>query len=212
MCTYIYIYIYIHTSLSLRRRKELRSVFIISNRKTSNRASQILKANTLLVCPYCLEFQIAIIMEAPELHKLKFFEILTNTQITSLKFFEAPERARAACCLRAAQARAKGDRHVYVYVCICVCVCIYIYIYIYIHTHIHTNTEGYIYIYIYIYIYKLSTLYLHYAKGDRWTCCFRASFSGSSGSTCNTPRYIYIYIYIYMYIHTYIYIYIYINK
>ena len=37
---------------------EIRSVFIISNRKISNRASQILKANMLLVCPYCLEFQI----------------------------------------------------------------------------------------------------------------------------------------------------------
>ena len=35
-----------------------RSVFIISNRKISNWASQILKANMLLVCPYCLKFQI----------------------------------------------------------------------------------------------------------------------------------------------------------
>ena len=37
----------------------LRSVFIISNRKISNRASQILKTYMLLICPYCLEFQIA---------------------------------------------------------------------------------------------------------------------------------------------------------
>ena len=37
----------------------IRSVFIISKRKTSNGASQILKANLLLVCPYCLKFQIA---------------------------------------------------------------------------------------------------------------------------------------------------------
>ena len=37
----------------------LRSVFIISNRKISNRASQILEANMLLICPYCLKFQIA---------------------------------------------------------------------------------------------------------------------------------------------------------
>ena len=36
-----------------------RSVFIISNRKTSNWASQILKANMLLICPYCLKFEIA---------------------------------------------------------------------------------------------------------------------------------------------------------
>ena len=35
------------------------SVFIISNRKTSNGASQILKANRSLMCPYCLKFQIA---------------------------------------------------------------------------------------------------------------------------------------------------------
>ena len=35
------------------------SVFIISNREISNRASQILKANMLLICPYCLKFQIA---------------------------------------------------------------------------------------------------------------------------------------------------------
>ena len=37
----------------------LRSVFIISNRKISNLASQILKASMLLICPYCLKFQIA---------------------------------------------------------------------------------------------------------------------------------------------------------
>ena len=46
-----------------RRVKEHRnlllSVFIISNRKTSNWASQILKTNMLLICPYCLKFQIA---------------------------------------------------------------------------------------------------------------------------------------------------------
>ena len=38
---------------------EIRSVFIISNRKISNWASQTLKANMLLICPYCLKFQIA---------------------------------------------------------------------------------------------------------------------------------------------------------
>ena len=32
---------------------------IISNRKNSNWASQILKANMLPICPYCLKFQIA---------------------------------------------------------------------------------------------------------------------------------------------------------
>ena len=37
----------------------LRSVFIISKRKISNWASQILKANMLLMCPYCLKFKIA---------------------------------------------------------------------------------------------------------------------------------------------------------
>ena len=37
----------------------IQSVFIISNRTKSNRASQILKANTLLTYPYCLKFQIA---------------------------------------------------------------------------------------------------------------------------------------------------------
>ena len=37
----------------------IRSVFIISNRKTSNCASQILKADMLPICPYCLKFQIA---------------------------------------------------------------------------------------------------------------------------------------------------------
>ena len=36
-----------------------RSVFIISNRKISNLASQILKTSMLLMCPYCLKFQIA---------------------------------------------------------------------------------------------------------------------------------------------------------
>ena len=35
----------------------LRSVFIIWNREISNWASQILKANMLLICRYCLEFQ-----------------------------------------------------------------------------------------------------------------------------------------------------------
>ena len=35
------------------------SVFVISNRKISNWASQILKANMLLICPYCIKFQIA---------------------------------------------------------------------------------------------------------------------------------------------------------
>ena len=37
----------------------VRSVFIISNRKFSNRASRILKTKMLLICPYCLKFQIA---------------------------------------------------------------------------------------------------------------------------------------------------------
>ena len=37
----------------------IRSVFIISNRKFSNWASQILKTNMLLMCPYCLKFQLA---------------------------------------------------------------------------------------------------------------------------------------------------------
>ena len=36
----------------------LRSVFIISNRKISNWAPQILKTSMLLMCPYCLKFQI----------------------------------------------------------------------------------------------------------------------------------------------------------
>ena len=40
-------------------KQRVRSVLIISNRKISNWASQILKANTLLMCPYCLKFQIA---------------------------------------------------------------------------------------------------------------------------------------------------------
>ena len=35
----------------------IRSVFIISNRTISNRASQILKENTLLMCPYCLKYK-----------------------------------------------------------------------------------------------------------------------------------------------------------
>ena len=38
---------------------DLRSVFMISNRKTSNWAFQILKANMLLICPYCLRLNIA---------------------------------------------------------------------------------------------------------------------------------------------------------
>ena len=42
-----------------RRRPGLRSVFIISNREISNWAYQILKANMLLICTYCLKFQIA---------------------------------------------------------------------------------------------------------------------------------------------------------
>ena len=37
----------------------IRSVFIISNRKISNWASQVLKTNMLLSCPYCLKCQIA---------------------------------------------------------------------------------------------------------------------------------------------------------
>ena len=46
-------------SRGLELLRGLRSVFIISNRKKSNWASQILKANMLLICPYCLTFQIA---------------------------------------------------------------------------------------------------------------------------------------------------------
>ena len=42
----------------------LRSVFIISIRKNSNWASQILKANMLLICLYCLKFQIARVQAA----------------------------------------------------------------------------------------------------------------------------------------------------
>ena len=42
----------------------LRSVFIISNREISNWVSQILKANTLLMCPYYLKFQTARVLAA----------------------------------------------------------------------------------------------------------------------------------------------------
>ena len=48
----------------------VRSVFIISNRKISNWASQIPKANTLLMCPYCLKFQIARVWAAKTNMKL----------------------------------------------------------------------------------------------------------------------------------------------
>ena len=41
-----------HLGKWLEARRALRSAFIISNRKISNRASQILKANMLLICPY----------------------------------------------------------------------------------------------------------------------------------------------------------------
>ena len=46
-------------SPNISEKLSIRQVFIISNRKTSNWASQILKANRLLMCPYCLKFQIA---------------------------------------------------------------------------------------------------------------------------------------------------------
>ena len=84
-CIHIYIYIYIYMCIykwfppsttgcgrGRRRRwrssawgpctphsRQIQSVFIISNRKISNWASQILKTNMLLMCPYCLKFQIA---------------------------------------------------------------------------------------------------------------------------------------------------------
>ena len=47
------------SSLCINIVHALRSVFIISNREISNRASQILKAKMLLIRPYCLKFQIA---------------------------------------------------------------------------------------------------------------------------------------------------------
>ena len=47
------------TQTKLNQTTSILSVFIISNRKTPNWASQILKANMLLICPYCLKFQIA---------------------------------------------------------------------------------------------------------------------------------------------------------
>ena len=53
-----------------RGARDIRSVSIISNRETSNRASQILKANMLFVCPYCLEFQIARVWAAKTNMKL----------------------------------------------------------------------------------------------------------------------------------------------
>ena len=64
---YIYIYMFVHVSCTVCLSAHVcfflfagvRSVFTISNRKISNRASQILKANMLLMCPYCLKFQIA---------------------------------------------------------------------------------------------------------------------------------------------------------
>ena len=83
VCMYVYIYIYIYnrdfrgaSASHLLRRGTLpvvrgaakkgapslpvlRSVFIFSSRKITNRASQILKENPLLMCPYCLKFQIA---------------------------------------------------------------------------------------------------------------------------------------------------------
>ena len=43
----------------LRQWSAIRSVFMISNRKISNWASQILKANMLPISLYCLKFQIA---------------------------------------------------------------------------------------------------------------------------------------------------------
>ena len=69
ICIYIYIYTYVYTYVYTYQARAhgapaacgilLRSVFIISNREISSWASRILKANMLLICPYCLEFQIA---------------------------------------------------------------------------------------------------------------------------------------------------------
>ena len=49
----------IHILLLSYSQIPIRQVFIISNRKISNWASQIPKTNTLLICPYCLKVQIA---------------------------------------------------------------------------------------------------------------------------------------------------------
>ena len=82
ICVYIYIYIHVYMYISPPPtrapawptrtwpssrgaserqpwRRLLRSVFMISNRKTSNWAYKILKTNMLIICPYCLKFQIA---------------------------------------------------------------------------------------------------------------------------------------------------------
>ena len=70
MCIYIYIYIYI---MSIIVSSIIRLVFIILNRKISNWASQILKANMLPICPYCLEFQIARVSAAKT--NMKFWKL-----------------------------------------------------------------------------------------------------------------------------------------
>ena len=69
--------------------EDVLSVFIISNRKISNWASQILKANMLLICPYWLNFQIA------SLGRKNKHEILK----TDRNIFVLPERQTGRCSL-----------------------------------------------------------------------------------------------------------------
>ena len=70
----------------------VRSVFIISNRKHSNWASQILKANTLLICPYCLKFQFARVYAAKT--NMKFWKLTVKHRLSK----EMSKETYAAVC------------------------------------------------------------------------------------------------------------------
>ena len=68
----------------------IRSVSINSNRKISNWASRILQINMLLICPYCLKFQIARVWAAKT--NLKFWKLTVwfSYSITRCWFCKSP--------------------------------------------------------------------------------------------------------------------------
>ena len=126
---YIYIYICTHTHVCnvyvcIMYYTYVLSVFIISNRKVSNWASQILKTNMLLMCPCCLKFQIARVSAAKT--NLKFWKLA----VCVMGLPTGLQRSRRS----RPPTRPGGPLLEYIYVYMFYICSIYIYIYIYIHT------------------------------------------------------------------------------
>ena len=100
ICIYIYIYICIYYRWHSAARTlggTLRSVFIISNRRISNWAYQILKRNMLFMCPYCLKFQIARVKAAEA--NMKFWKLTVEHFRKFLELMEIVSSGRGRTSL-----------------------------------------------------------------------------------------------------------------